>query len=220
MGEKPDIIAKTGLQFFGRIAASISHEMKNVLAIVNENAGLLEDLTFMAERGQPTDPARLMKMAQAVKKQIGRGDDILKNMNLFAHTIDATVAEVDLQEIIDLFLALTERLTTTRGFALDLKLPPGQLTIPTAPFFLMNLLWSILEFFMSAGGREKRLELVIAETENSVKIQLRQPAGFNRHLLESFPSDSEKAMLGVLAADLKVEPKAGEIVLRLPKKME
>ncbi len=59
MGQKPDIIAETGLQFFGEMSASISHEIKNVLAIVNENAGLLEDLTLMADRGKPIDPARL-----------------------------------------------------------------------------------------------------------------------------------------------------------------
>ena len=33
-----------GIQFFGKMAASISHEIKNVLAIINENAGLLEDI--------------------------------------------------------------------------------------------------------------------------------------------------------------------------------
>ena len=68
MGLKPNIIAETGLQFFGRISASISHEIKNVLAIVNENAGLLEDYSIMAEGGMPLDPARLKKMASTVMK--------------------------------------------------------------------------------------------------------------------------------------------------------
>ena len=74
MGAKPDIITETGLQFFGSISASISHELKNVLAIVNENAGLLEDFTLMADRGKPIDPARLKIMAAAVKRQVGRAD--------------------------------------------------------------------------------------------------------------------------------------------------
>ena len=30
---KPDITAKTSLQFFGKVSASVSHEIKNVLAI-------------------------------------------------------------------------------------------------------------------------------------------------------------------------------------------
>ncbi|MGD8291766.1 MAG: sensor histidine kinase, partial [Desulfobacterales bacterium] len=88
MAVKLDVVAEMGLQFFGRISASVSHELKNVLAIVNENAGLLEDLACMANRGKPIDPSRLIKMADAVKKQVGRADEILKNMNRFAHSID------------------------------------------------------------------------------------------------------------------------------------
>ena len=220
MGVKPDIIAETGLQFFGRISASISHELKNVLAIVNENAGLLEDLTLLADRGKPIDPARLKMMAATVQKQIGRADKILKKMNHFAHSIDETVAEVNLHQTIELFLALTERFTTMRGIELGLKLPTGPLTIPTAPFFLLNLLWLCLDFSMSAGGDAKRLELVIAETENSVRIHFRQPAGFTLELLEAFPTDSEKELLAVLAADLTAQPDAEKITIRLHNKLE
>ena len=36
----------TGLQFFGKMTASISHEIKNVMAIINESAGLLDDYCF------------------------------------------------------------------------------------------------------------------------------------------------------------------------------
>ncbi|NNG12708.1 MAG: sensor histidine kinase, partial [Halobacteria archaeon] len=37
------------LRYFGKVTASISHELKNVLAILNEHTGLLQDLTAMAE---------------------------------------------------------------------------------------------------------------------------------------------------------------------------
>ena len=97
MGKKPEITEMAGLQFFGQISASISHELKNVLAIINENAGLLEDLALMADRGKPIDPERLIKMAATVKRQIGRADGIIKNMNRFAHSADHPVETVDVQ---------------------------------------------------------------------------------------------------------------------------
>ena len=83
-----EVISETGLQFFGKMSASISHEMKNVMAIINENAGLLEDLTVMAEKGMPIDPERLKTQASRIMKQIRRGDDIIKGMNRFAHSVD------------------------------------------------------------------------------------------------------------------------------------
>jgi len=217
---KPDIIAETGLQFFGKISASISHELKNVLAIINENAGLLEDLTLMAERGQPIDPARLKIMAAAVQKQVSRADEILKNMNRFAHSVDETVAEVDLNPTIRLFMALTDRFTIMGGVTVDLQLPDSPLTIRTAPYFLMNFLWLGLDFSMSASGDKKRVELVVDETETRVRIRFRRLAGLTEELWETFHSDREKRLLEMLAADLTATPERKEIVLELPKDID
>ena len=220
MDQKPEIITETGLQFFGRMSASISHEIKNVLAIINENAGLLEDFSFMADRGMPIDPARLKVMAQTVKKQIGRADGIIKNMNRFAHSIDQTITTVDLDQTIELVIALTARIAAMRGVKVDLQLPGSPITIPTAPFFLMNLLWLCLDFSMSASGDEKRVELVVEETENSVRIRFRRLAGLTEALLETFPSEREKNLLAVLEADLTVEHGREEIALRLLKNID
>jgi C4-dicarboxylate-specific signal transduction histidine kinase len=220
LGVKPDTIAVTGLQFFGRISASISHELKNVLAIVNENAGLLEDLTLMADRGQPIDPARLKIMAATVQKQIGRADEILKNMNRFAHSSDEAAADVDLNQTIELVRALTARFAAMRSVTVDLQLPASSLTIPTAPFYLMNLLCLCLDFSMTASGDEKRVELVVDETANSVQIRFRRLAGLTEALLETFPSDREKNLLAVLGADLTAETESEEVVVRLSKNID
>ena len=217
MGYKPDIITETGLQFFGSISASISHELKNVLAIVNENAGLLEDFTLMADRGKPIDPARLKIMAAAVKRQVVRADEILNNMNRFAHSIDQTTLAIDLDQIFELFIALTARFAAMRGVRVDLQLPASPLTIPTAPYYLMNLLWLCLDFSMSASGDEKRVELVVKETENSVQIRFQRLPGLSAALLETFPSDREKNLLALLEAALTAEPENEEVVLRLSK---
>jgi len=217
MGVKPNMIADTGLQFFGEMSASISHEIKNVLAIVNENAGLLEDFSFMADRGIPIDPARLKAMADAVKKQVGRADGIIKNMNRLAHSIDQTFTIVELNETIHLLVGLTDRFSVMRGVQVDLQLPENPVKFQTAPFFLMNLLWLCLDFSMSASGDEKRVELVAEETENGVRVQFRRLADLSDALLETFPSDREKSLLAVLEAALTAEPERNEIVLRLSK---
>ena len=217
MGGKPEIMAETGLQFFGQISASISHEIKNVLAIINENAGLLEDFTLMADRGIPMDPARLKVMAEAVKKQIGRADGIIKNMNRFAHSIDQTITSVDLVQTIELIVALTARLAAMRGVEVALQLPENPVKLQTAPFFLMNLLWLCLDFSMSASGDDKQVELVVEAAENSIRIRYRRLTGLTEALLETFPSDREKNLLAVLKAALTAELEREEILLRLSK---
>ena len=36
------------LEFFGKITAGITHEMKNVLAIIKKSAGLMEDIMSLS----------------------------------------------------------------------------------------------------------------------------------------------------------------------------
>ena len=220
MVDKPDTNPEVGLQFFGRISASISHELKNVLAIINENAGLLEDFAFMADRGKPIDPARLKSMAAAVQKQVSRADLILKNMNRFAHSIDETSTDVDLNQILELVITLTDRFAAMQQVEVDLQLPPESPTITTAPFYLINLVCLCLDFSMSAVTDEKRLELTIAEAEDSVLIHFSRLAGLTPELLQTFPTDAEKKLMAVLAADLTAQPGGEKISLRLPNNLE
>ena len=72
MAAKLESLTECGLQFFGKMTASISHEIKNVLAIINENAGLLGDLALLAERGVAIEPQRLNDMSRTVMKQVSR----------------------------------------------------------------------------------------------------------------------------------------------------
>ena len=220
MGENPNNISAMGLKFFSKISASISHEIKNVLAIINENAGLLEDFTFMADKGKPIDPARLKLMAATVQKQIGRADTILKNMSRFAHSIDETVTDVDLNQILELVIALTDRFAAMQQVKVDLQLPSNSPKITTAPFYLINLLGLCLDFSMSAVGDQKRLEISMAKADDGVQIHFGRLAGLTPGLLETFPSVSEKKLLAVLAADLTAQPDAEKITIRLHSKLE
>ena len=218
MVQRQENTPAAGLQFFGQISASISHELKNVLGIINENAGLLEDLTFMADRGVPLDPVRLKAMAESVKKQVGRANAIIGNMNRFAHSADRSIATVDLAQTIDLALAVTARFAVMRGVALDLQLPENPVALQTAPFFLINLIWQCLEFSMSASGDERQIEMVAEAAQDGARIRFGGLGGFSDTLLETFPSEREQHLLETLGADLTVAPERREMVLKLTNK--
>ena len=70
MGFSWEIVGKGGFQFFGKISASISHDIKNVLAVLNENAGLLEDLVLMAEKGASFNHERVKSLANSMRKVV------------------------------------------------------------------------------------------------------------------------------------------------------
>ncbi len=220
MAKRHENVEMAGLQFFGQISASISHEIKNVLAIINENAGLLEDLTLMAGRGKPIDPARLTRMAATLKRQIGRADTMLKNMNRFAHSVNQTMPTVDLNETLEMIIALTARFAARKNVQVDLQLPRDPPKIQTAPYQLMNLLWLCLDFAMDASGELKQIEVVAEETNDDIRIQLKQLTKLSEMVCNTFPSDYENRLLELLEATLEIESEDGRIVLRLAKNLE
>ena len=213
MDDKPEIIGETGLIFFGKMSASISHEIKNVLAIINENAGLLEDFTFMMDRGKPVDPDRLKNLARTIMNQVSRADLIIKKMNRFAHSIDDPVSEVDFNETLELITALADRLAAMRGVRLDINPSQNPVILKTAPFHLLNLLWLTLDFAMGAAGPDKTVEMTPSALSTGARLSFRHVGGLNESADADFPAESENALLARINAKLEVKAKEEEIVL-------
>lgn len=214
------IIGESGLQFFGTTSASISHEIKNVLAIINENAGLLEDLTLMADKGMPLDPERLKKIAGKVLKQIQRADGIIKGMNRLAHSVDEPIKNVDSGEILELIAALAARFAAKFGVTVEVMPCEGPINITTNPFFLENLIWLCLEFAILAAGPGKTVELIRENAKKGVHIRFARLEGLTETQVHKFPSEQGKALLNVLNAEIEQDTGNGEIILKLPAKIE
>jgi signal transduction histidine kinase len=215
-----ELIGRTGFVFFGKMTASISHEIKNVLAIINENAGLLEDLTLMAEKGTPIDPEKLKTQAVRIKNQVRRADGIMKNMNKFAHSVDESLTSVDLAELSELLAALSGRFAYTRGVKLEPASMGGSATITTKPFLLENLVWLCLDFAMDMTGRGKTVGLIAEKTEDGGRIRFTQLQALGEPPTDKFPGEVEKALLAALKAQITKDVKAGELVLTISKNIE
>lgn len=216
MNNQWDIIGGEGLQFFGKMSASISHEIKNVLAIINENTGLIEDYTIMAERGAPFDPGKFKSLAEKIGGQIRRADAIVKNMNTFAHSIDEPAKAIDLSDFLEFARALFARFAVMRGIALESKPSESSLMITTSPFFLLNLTWLCLNFAMDATGSEKTVGLSAIKTDTGAQIRFMGLKTLGEVLAGEFPGKKERTLLELLKAEIEIEQERGEIMLNLP----
>ncbi len=142
------------LRFFGHVVASAAHEWGNVLAVINESAGLLEDLACLAGRGAPLDPDRLAQLAAAVTRQVRRGDALLSQLRRFAHCVDVPCRVVNLVEAIATLAYLAGRSVARHGVCLEAR--PGEaVSVSTDPFRLCHLLFLGVEYAAATapGGR-------------------------------------------------------------------
>jgi signal transduction histidine kinase len=201
---------RESLQFFGRVSASVSHEIKNVFAVINEKAGLLADLTLMAERGMPIDPERLKKTADSIQGQIRRGDAIVKNMNAFAHSTDEDTREVDLAEILELTVALATRMADMQQIRLSAAgCEPVSLT--ANPFDLMRLLHSFIAAALAAMEPGDTLAAGAGPGEGGAKFTL-AAGGKTAPAVDGAPLEAMAKSMGLAAA---VGEREGLLELRL-----
>jgi C4-dicarboxylate-specific signal transduction histidine kinase len=209
-------LGEAGLQFFGKVTASISHEIKNALSIINESAGLLDDLTVLAEKGVPLDPVRIKTHASKIMKQIQRADGIVKVMNRFAHSVDEKVKNVDLYDVAEFVSVLSARLASMRGVDLATLRPEKPVTVKTNAFLLEHALWVCLDFAMEKAGKGQKVMLGVDEKEKTARVTFTGLGLFKRSPEAPFPGEREMALTGALGAEIEVDEGKGEMVLSLP----
>jgi signal transduction histidine kinase len=210
-----DVIGLGGIRFFGKMSASISHDLKNVLAVINESAGLLEDLCLMAEKGKPLDPGRLKRLAEEVKNQIRRGDRIITSMNRFAHSADSESAAIDLGDLLELLVELSSRYASMRGVRLEIDRPSDAVAVTTAPFVLLNLLWLCLDYAMAAAGPGKTVAVAAEKTAAGARLKFGKLEGMDA-MAGSFPAEPVNSLERALSAEICLAPGSRELAVSLP----
>ena len=199
MEREEDLFNYESLSFFGSVNASISHELKNVMAIISETAGLLGDLSEMARRGTVIEPDMLTSSTDSIVEEIQRGFDTIRQMNRFAHSIDTPVTSVDLMEILDLVRNLSGYL----AFAGNMHLHPCDGARPivlTSPFILQAVIYqAVLQTFRSAGP-DARLDVSVQSRDDSTWRILFD--GFSLDDADSFPDDRFNRMAASIGVSI------------------
>jgi len=217
MNSQYDAANTLGLQFFGSMTASISHEIKNALAIVNENAGLLGDLALLVDKGRPLEPERLQTMAEKIRQQVQRADTIIRRLNRFAHSAHEPMVTTDIREIFDFTIALAARLATMKGVTMSVA-PGGPVQLEVRPFLLENLLWLCLKHLFVVTAGSQTVEFAAEEAGADVLVSLRFGEGLPVAEIGAWVTSEGQPLLTVLRAELR--PEASLLRLRLPRKTE
>ncbi|MEE4608657.1 MAG: hypothetical protein V2L15_07185 [Desulfobacteraceae bacterium] len=191
------------LQFMGKVVASFSHDFKNALAIINENAGLLKDLTAMATSGRPPDPARLETLADRIGQQVQRADEMTRELNRFAHSMDREVEEVDLSEMLTLATALSRRPAAQQRVGLTVAPFEAPLRLTVFVFGLQRVIYECLQAVIGASKPGSHVTLSATGSARAVKVTIAPAAAGEKALVA--PEAVERMAAG-LGARLESQP--------------
>lgn len=164
------------IRFMGRITAGITHEMRNVLAVIRESAGLIQDL--MEKCQDVPNRERLERALNTIQDQVEKGTRVASRLNSFAHSPDELWKDVDLVDVIDEICILLNRKAKHAGAWLVFQPHERVIQIRTDPFYLRMVICAAVEYLLGKiePGRAVNLSITRGDT-GGLKLLLHTGTG-------------------------------------------
>ncbi len=209
-------IAREEMRFFGNVCASISHEINNRIAVINEKAGLLADLAAMLARGREVDIGRFEVQSKKIVEQVRLAKQTVRNLNRFAHSVDAQHCRIDVVELLEFVIALYSRKAATEEATLSISEPSEPLAVTMNPFFLQTLLGRAVDISLPRVGKNRRVVISVGATRGSLTVRFGGLAGLTEPV--GFPKEHQdvSALLECLGARYRSEQDGSALLLEIP----
>ena len=107
----------------GRLAAGVAHEINNPLAIINEKAGLLQDLISMQGEFPPRD--KLAGLAAAIISSVERASRVTHRLLGFSRHVDVHLEPIVVADLIHEVLGFLEREASYRNIRMVVESEDG-----------------------------------------------------------------------------------------------
>ena len=201
-------LRESSLAFFGAITASVSHELNNIISIIDQTAGLLGDLLAGVKYGRPLSEEQLERIAEKVKNQTERGVRFIKRLNTFAHSTDEPVREFELNQLVENLTALTDRQAGLKGVNLQARYTDQPLKLVNSPFLLQQVLFLIIKNMLVRSEKKDTITVSVSKQDNGGRIEIVAPAKDSAE--PEYPENLE-LLVESLEGSLKVGSDPGKI---------
>lgn len=161
---------REGVLFFGAMGAGLSHELSNIFNIINELAGLQQDIVAGAAQGGSAGLARVADLAARIRAQVGRGEQINRSLHRLSHSIDDTDVEFDLGETMTLFGSLAARAARLAEVGLDIRPPETPVACHGGPFSLLLALHACVRVALAGASSQRRIEMWVEHGPDGVRV--------------------------------------------------
>ena len=168
--KKCDRIENEQAAFMGRLTAGVTHEFKNVLAIIKETTGLMEDLLSFADSSFKHKD-RFSKALVTIKEQIDRGVELSTKLNRLAHDPDTEQAQIDLSQVLEQTVYLSRRFARLSGVQLKAEPSEAAVSLTGNPLLIRMTLFSALECCWQSLGKNATVKASASRNGENVSVR-------------------------------------------------
>jgi two-component system, NtrC family, sensor kinase len=154
----------------GRLAAGVSHEINNPLAIINEKAGLMKDL-FTFKDDYSSDP-KLMGLIDSILNSVERCAGITKRLLSFSRNLDVSVQIVNMSTVIEDVLGFLHKEAEYRSIHVNVDVDENVPDFETDRGKLQQILVNLTNNAFAAVDDEGHLDIKINRQDNNIMIAI------------------------------------------------
>jgi signal transduction histidine kinase len=143
----------------GRLAASVAHEINNPLAIINEKAGLLQDL-FHQTDGAP-HRGKSLRCLESITKSVDRCSDVTHRLLGFTRTLETSAEPVEPAGLLQEVLGFTGKEAVHRNITVQTRFAPGTPPILADRGQLQQIFLNIINNAFAAVRDGGRIDLIV-----------------------------------------------------------
>jgi C4-dicarboxylate-specific signal transduction histidine kinase len=209
-------IAREEVCFFGNVSAGISHEINNRIAVINEKAGLLQDLARMLAQGQEIDVGRIEVQSKKIVEQVRLAKQTVRHLNRFAHSVDILRARIEMVELLQFVASLYARKAATAEVTLSVLESSEPVTITMNPFVLEILIGRAIDVSLTRVGDTRRVMIEVSATREGLTVRFGGLEGLTDPIEFHEENQEVPALLEWLGARYRSEPDGTALLLEIP----
>jgi hypothetical protein len=153
--------------FLAAMTASATHEVRNVLAIIKESAGLVDDMVRVFGARGALDQEKVLRALSRIDVQVKRGAELLTNLNRLSHTVDEDMATVNLGQEVQQLVFLSQRFAKKGGHAVLAGPLSENATARVSPLRLHMGLYAAMEFCLGRLAEGASVTVAVAEIDGA-----------------------------------------------------
>ncbi len=161
------------LASIGRLAAGVAHEINNPLAIINEKAGLLQDLLRYSDEYREDE--RLMAITDAIIAAVQRAGIITHRLLGFARQMDTSVQAMDVEHMVREVVGFIRKEAEYKDITIDVDVDEDVPEIVSDRGKLQQILLNLANNAIAAMDRGGRLEITVRNIpgEHAIVLSVR-----------------------------------------------
>ncbi len=163
------------LASIGKLATGVAHEINNPLAIINEKAGMLQDLFTFTEEYE--EDKLLISIVFSIKSAVKRAGEITHHLLEFVRKMNISVERIDVENLVRETIALVVKDAEAQCISIDIDISDNVPEIITDRGILQQIILHLANnaiFAMKKGGnlsitihkniREQGIVIIIQDT--------------------------------------------------------